>query len=332
MRTGLAAAAVSTVLLVAGVALAQSDSQAQAQSPAFKGGKSAPTRVDPAKVTQIPTSGPPMVVQIVRSASVGCEPTCAEWIAAQGRIDASTPRQFRKILGKLGNRKLPVLIDSAGGTVDEALAVGRLIRAKGLDVAVSKSELVACGATDDVCRTAKVKGVAFALARSRAARCASSCAFLLAGGKRRFVGQTAFAGVHQLTTYETRVKVLRTYRIETRTEWGVPVVARKTLVSEKKIAEKTTQTATTKGMYDKVRKYFAEMGVGDPMMSLLLATPSSSIHWLSRAELQKTALATDLVDGVQLLAGEVGETMRLKPPPTAPSESPPAEAAPPPGQ
>lgn len=300
MRTRVAAAAVTAVLLATGVAMAQAPAP---QSPSAKAGKSAPSKADPAKVTQIPTSGPPMTVQIVRSAEDGCEPMCAEWISAQGRIDSATLRQFKKVFAKLGNRKLPVLVDSAGGTVDEALAIGRLIRSKGLDVAVAKTEPAGCTEAEDVCRTARTKGVVFGKARSRAARCASSCAFLLAGGKRRFVGQLAFAGVHQLTTYETRVKVLRTYRVETRTEWGVPFATRKTLVSEKKIAEKTTQTPTTQGMYDKVRKYFAEMGVGDPMMALLLATPSNSIHWLTRAELQQTALATDLTDGESLLKG-----------------------------
>ncbi len=330
MRTGLAAAAVSAVLLVTGVVLAQVEAQAQSQQQAKskvrKGGKAAP-----GQVTRIPTSGPPMVVQLVRSGEDGCEPTCAEWIAAQGRIDSSTPRQFRRILTKLGNRKLPVLVDSAGGTVDEALAIGRLIRSKGLDVAVAKSETLACAPSNEACRSAKQKGLVLAKPRSRAARCASSCAFLLAGGKRRFIGQTAFAGVHQLTTYETRVKVLRTYRIETRTEWGVPVVARKTLVSEKKIAEKTVQTETTQGMYQKVRKYFADMGVGDPMMSLLLATPSSSIHWLSRAELQQTALATDFEDGEKLLTGVSGISTPPTPvkPPLPVADNPPIPA---PGQ
>lgn len=299
MRTGFTAISVSTVLMVAGIALLQPQVQAQAQT--SKAGRGAPAKTAPEKVAPIPSSGPTMIVQIMRSAEEGCEPTCAEWIAAQGRIDASTLRQFKKVLAKLGNRKLPILLDSAGGTVDEALAVGRLIRSKGLDVAVAKSEAVACGAPEDVCGVVKAKGITFANVRSRAARCASSCAFLLAGGKRRIVGPTAFAGVHQLTTYETRVKVLRTYRIETRTESGVPVVTRKTLISEKKIAEKTTQTATTKSMYDKVRKYFADMGVGDPMMSLLLSTPSSSIHWLTRAELQQTGLATEFLDSEQLL-------------------------------
>lgn len=297
MRTGLAAAAAAVLLLATGVALAQAPAAQQSKAP-----RSVPSKSEPAKTVQMPASGPPMTVQIVRSAEEGCEPVCGEWISAQGRIDASTPRQFRKVFSRLGNRKLPVLVDSAGGTVDEALAVGRLIRAKGLDVVVAKTESATCRSSAEVCRSAKTKGIQFGKAQSRAARCASSCAFLLAGGKRRFVGESAFAGVHQLTTYETRIKVLRTYRVETRTEWGVPVSTRKTLVSEKKIAEKTTQTPTTQGMYDKVRKYFTDMGIGEPMMQLLLATPSSSIHWLTRAELKETGLATDFADATQLFS------------------------------
>ncbi|MGH9286372.1 MAG: hypothetical protein ACRD0M_11970, partial [Acidimicrobiales bacterium] len=83
-----------------------------------------------------PTGEPSMQVHLVRSAEPGCEPQCPEWIAAQGKIDGSSVARFKRILRQLGERKVPVLIDSNGGRVTEAFAIGRLARARGLDVVV----------------------------------------------------------------------------------------------------------------------------------------------------------------------------------------------------
>ena len=98
-------------------------------------------------------------LSIVRLAEPGCEPNCIEWIAAQGRIDTTTPAEFKRVLGKLGRRKLPILIDSTGGAVDEGIAIGRLVRAKGLDVVVTKTVLTPCEATDQECRKLRARGV-----------------------------------------------------------------------------------------------------------------------------------------------------------------------------
>ncbi len=280
-----------TIIAVALVALASVEVAAQT-APADTPGKSGP-----------PVLGPAMQVHIVRSAEPGCEPQCAEWIAAQGRIDASTPKQFKKVLAQLDKRRLPILIDSAGGTVDDALAIGRLIRAKGLDVAVTKTEITPCAPADAACRKAKTKGVLLGQPKAHLSKCASSCAFILAGGARRFVGPSTFVGVHQFASFETQVKLLRTYRVETRREWGKPVETRKTLVSEKRIAEKAVPTPTKASAYEKVSAYFTEMGVGEGVMRALLATPNSSVRWLTRAELQASQMATEPTDGQQLVTG-----------------------------
>ena len=59
-----------------------------------------------------PTAEAPMQVHLVRSAEPGCEPHCAEWIAAQGRIEAGSAARFRRALRRLGGRKLPVLVQA----------------------------------------------------------------------------------------------------------------------------------------------------------------------------------------------------------------------------
>ena len=63
------------------------------------------------------------------------------------------------------------------------------------------------------------------------------------------------------------------------------------------------QTSAKDKVYARVGKYFAEMGVGDGVMSLLFAAPNNSIHWLTRTELMTTKLATDWLDAEQLITG-----------------------------
>jgi len=247
-----------------------------------------------------------MKVFRVRSAANGCQTSCPEWISAEGMIDENTLPQFKKLLREPGATSLPILIDSGGGVVDEALAIGRLIRAKGMNVAVTKTMQVACNdqmADAAACKSAKARGVVWGRPRAYLARCASSCAFILAAGVHRYVGPMAFVGIHQLKTLQTSAQLLRRYRIETKTEWGIPIEVRRVLVSERRINEKTTEAKTPESAYVRVAKYFAEMGIAPEVMPILKSAPNSSIHWLTRAELKTTALATDTIDGEALTVG-----------------------------
>ena len=260
----------------------------------FSLGWTAAADAQPAKGTPVPVPEAPMQVYLVRSAQPGCEPQCPEWIAAQGKIEAGSVVRFRKVLGQLGGRKLPVLIDSGGGKVREALAIGRLLRSRGLDVAVTGTVFTPCAATDTACRKAKTEGVLTGLPRARLSKCASSCAFILAGGTRRLVGAETFVGVHRIRSFYVYTRVLRTYRMTS---------SRKRLVSERRVARRVVETRTSQRTYDEIGRYFAEMGIGEPILPLILATPSDSLHWLTREELRLSRLATDAIDGEQLLGG-----------------------------
>ncbi|TIM19564.1 MAG: hypothetical protein E5Y61_34240, partial [Mesorhizobium sp.] len=55
---------------------------------------------------------------IARSSAVGCKPNCPEWISAEGAIAAGTPALLKRVLKKLGTRKLPIIVNSPGGDVD----------------------------------------------------------------------------------------------------------------------------------------------------------------------------------------------------------------------
>jgi hypothetical protein len=270
----------------------------------------APAAAAPSKKAAAPADSA-MQFHVVRSAQAGCEPQCLQWIAAQGKIVPGTAGRFRKVLSQLGERKLPILIDSAGGAVEDALVIGRLIRAAGLYVVVTRTEFTPCAPADAACRKAKTGGEVRGMARASWSLCASSCAFILAAGSRRFVGQGAGVGVHQVTT------TLRWFTISPRHSFGIPVGTRKTLVSEQKIGQKHEYTRSS---YEKIRRYFAEMGIGQEVMPMILSTPNDKIRWLTPKELEATRLATHFLNGEQLLAGASAPT-------TAPSPAPVPEIA-----
>jgi len=235
----------------------------------------------------------PMQVHLVRSAEPGCEPQCREWIAAQGKIETGSVRRFERVLRQIGERKLPVLIDSSGGKVREAFEIGRLVRARNLDVVVTRTVLTPCAPADAACRKARPAAVHLGLPEAHGSKCASSCAFILAGGARRLVGPSTLVGVHQIRSFYVYARILRTYQVTS---------TRKTLVSERRIAQRVVETRTSQKTYDQIEQYFAEMGIGETIMPLILSTPSNRLHVLTRSELETTRLATDWIDGEQLLA------------------------------
>lgn len=79
-------------------------------------------------------------VAVVRNAFPGCEPNCEEWISAEGKIEPGSLGQFRRVLNSIGSRQLPIFINSAGGSVNTAIEIGKFIRAKGLEIAPSPEQ------------------------------------------------------------------------------------------------------------------------------------------------------------------------------------------------
>jgi hypothetical protein len=71
-----------------------------------------------ATVSMAQVPGAPMQFMLVHadSGSGNCRPEgCMDWIAAEGMIDARSPGDLRKLLTSIGNRKLPIIVNSPGG-------------------------------------------------------------------------------------------------------------------------------------------------------------------------------------------------------------------------
>jgi hypothetical protein len=245
------------------------------------------------------TQEPPMRIYLVRSSQEGCEPHCPEWIAAQGRIEVGSLGRLKAVLNQIGGRNVPLLIHSGGGMADEALAMGRLLRARRLDVAVGKTVFTPCAPEQAACRKSQAGKPLHGHPDTEFSVCASSCAFILAAGTRRYVGFLSLVGVHRSILIQA--KVLQTYKMTPYRAGDGSVKYKRKLISEKVVSQR--QVSAPQRTYERYEKYFGEMGVGKAIMPLMLAAESTSIHWLTQGELRSTRIATHRMNGAELING-----------------------------
>lgn len=95
-------------------------------------------------------------------------------LEAYGTITPGTATRFADEVGKRGSYIKTVVLRSPGGSVQDALAMGRLIRDKGFATEVEDGRY-----------------------------CASSCPLVFAGGAERRAGSKAAIGVHQVSALRT---------------------------------------------------------------------------------------------------------------------------------
>ena len=119
--------------------------------------------------------------------AVDCGTHCQVWISATGAITESTVRDFEQFATANNVRGATLVLDSEGGSVLSALALGRAIRRFEMTTTVGKT--AALPAVDDGKPRASL---------SPKANCESMCAFILLGGTRRYVPPEAQVLVHQI--------------------------------------------------------------------------------------------------------------------------------------
>jgi hypothetical protein len=139
---------------------------------------------------------PDMRFLLVRGSNPLCNPDCPEWISAEGTIVAGTPDRLRQLLDTVGGRRLPLVINSPGGDVQAALAAGRLIRERKLDVAVARTDFLDCD--PDAAGCIAKDEFHTGLTVDAGGECDAACAVMIAGGERRLVGGDADLSVHTI--------------------------------------------------------------------------------------------------------------------------------------
>ncbi len=116
-----------------------------------------------------------------------CGNDCRTWVSAAGAITSDTPREFEAFAKKVKLEGLTIALDSDGGSVLGALALGRAIRKLGMTTTVGKT--VDLSAADGGRKRAKLQPKAY---------CESMCAFVLLAGVERRVPAEARVMVHQI--------------------------------------------------------------------------------------------------------------------------------------
>src|SRR5262249_11120233 len=151
----------------------------------------------------------------------------------------------RALLGRLGQRKLPIYFHSPGGSVEAGLTIGRLLRERRMTAGVARTIPLGCDPTqqhEDNCDAVKRSGKEL-VAEFRTARtlCNSSCVYALIGATVREVAAGARIGVHETAAGQYD-------------ELGMPVsLGRKSLSREQMNQLRTVEV--------RLERYIGEMGI-----------------------------------------------------------------------
>ena len=220
---------------------------------------------NPDKILAAMKTIPPIEFVVRTGAPNACGPSCDSWIAAEGLIDERAAARLRRVLDTVGSRKLPVFFYSPGGDTAQGLAIGRMLRKRGLSAGVAVTVPEGCMRTHEVddCRALMRRAPqAEAALLLDGASCNSSCAYAILGAVKREIAPTALLGVHSGYSYLSFASPQTTQRQRAQAiERGRQRVARE------------------------VQRYLAEMAIDRELFRLASETKFESLHVLTRAEL-----------------------------------------------
>ena len=186
---------------------------------------------------------------------IACQPNCGGWVSAVGIVTANTPGDFDEFARGRQLRGTTIVLDSSGGSVNDAIALGRRWRNLGALTTVGTS-LQTNTAQETPANTAPV------------AYCESMCVFLLLAGKTRYVPESAHVRVHQIWMGD-RANDAK----------AAVYSADDLMIVERDIG--------------RLAKYTFDMGgTGDLLLLSLNVPPWEDLHELSREELRLTNLVT----------------------------------------
>src|SRR5258706_13508168 len=143
---------------------------------------------------------PPMGFYVAKGAPDACGRGCDSWIAVEGQVDSGAALRFRKFLRQVGDRNLPMYFSSPGGNLDQALAMGAVLRERPIVARVWRKVAKECGfqAQDgDACIKLKQSGRELhGDLWTRGAMCNSACPYLILGAATREIAPDALLAVH----------------------------------------------------------------------------------------------------------------------------------------
>jgi hypothetical protein len=187
-----------------------------------------------------------------------CGKDCKMWISASGAITPDTPRDFESFVRGRDMRGAVIALDSDGGSVIGALALGRAIRRLGMSTTVGK-------VVDPAPQDGKTKSTVL----QPDAYCGSMCTFVLLGGVERHVPPEAHVLVHQIWLGDRRDDpTAATYSAE--------------------------DLALVQRDIGRIVNYTTEMSGSSELLAIMLKIPPwEPMYELSRAELHELKLVSD---------------------------------------
>ncbi|MET4206829.1 hypothetical protein [Bradyrhizobium sp. LA2.1] len=206
---------------------------------------------------------------------VACDPNCRGWVSAVGIITADTPRDFEEFSRGRQLGGATVVLDSSGGSVNDAITLGRRFRNLGLSTTVGIS-------------IQNRSGQSARPAVAPEAYCESMCVFLLLAGKKRYVPEAAHVRVHQIWMGDRADDAK-----------AASYSAQDLMIVERDIG--------------RLAKYTFDMGGAGDLLSLALSVPPwEDLHELDTGELKLTNLVTtnlvaDVLPHVDVAAPAVAE-------------------------
>jgi hypothetical protein len=186
---------------------------------------------------------------------VACQPDCRGWVSAVGIVTGDTPRDFDEFARGRQLGGATIVLDSSGGSVNDAIALGRRWRSLGVLTTVGVSAQTKPGQS----APPNMAPVAY---------CESMCVFLLLSGKTRYVPETAHIRVHQIWLGDR--------------------------ANDAKAAAYSADDLTiVERDIGRLAKYTFDMGGAGDLQSLSLNVPPwEDLHELSKEELRRTNLVT----------------------------------------
>lgn len=209
------------------------------------------------------------VFYVVKGAPDACGRGCDSWIAVEGQIDSGAAPRFRRFLRQLGGRSLPIYFASPGGNLDQALAMGAMLREKPTIARVARTVVSECGfeAQDsDVCLKLKQSGRELhGELWTRGVNCNSACPYLMLGATTREIAPDAVLAVHS-------PRVVVHFRGA-----GTPTREMRAAATERGLQR-------ADGM---LKSYFVKMGADIGLLDLARTVKFEDMHVLTREEIAR---------------------------------------------
>jgi hypothetical protein len=186
---------------------------------------------------------------------VACQPNCGGWVSAVGIVTADSPKDFDEFARGRQLAGATIVLDSSGGSVNDAIALGRRWR--------SLAALTTVGIS---VQTRTAQGDRASIIPD--AYCESMCVFLLLSGKTRYVPEAAHVRVHQIWMGDRADDAK-----------AASYSADDLMIVERDVG--------------RLAKYTFDMGGAGDLLALSLSVPPwEDLHELSPAELRLTNLVT----------------------------------------